>query len=170
MVNADDRRASSRQPDATSGSGAALAKRLAPTVGRNELGQTLIEFAFALPILLVILLVLVDFGLALDRRQMVQHAVREGARAGAVGAGLADIRETTAAPLGIDPARIEVCYVNVGGDPFPGEAGDDVRVFAKFTYQFAAGGGAFGLSPPEVEMTPSAQMRLEDYVPWATSC
>ena len=52
---------------------------------RNEGGQTLIEFALAAPLLLVFLLAIVDFGIAIDRRIVLDHAVREGARYASVG-------------------------------------------------------------------------------------
>src|SRR2546428_9890554 len=55
---------------------------------RSERGQTLIEFAFVLPVILVFILVLVDFGIALDRREVLQPAVGDAARSGAVGSGL----------------------------------------------------------------------------------
>ena len=51
---------------------------------RNKRGQALIEFAFILPFLLVIVGGIVDFGLAFFVGQVIQNAAREGARAGAV--------------------------------------------------------------------------------------
>jgi hypothetical protein len=109
--------------------------------------------------------VLLDFGLAIDRRQMLQHAVREGARAGAIGASVQEIRETAAEPVGVDPGEIEVCYIDMDGNQRAGNAGDDVRVYADLNYRFTTGGSemlsVFGVSPPEIQMTPSARMRLE---------
>ena len=51
---------------------------------RNKRGQALIEFAFILPFLLVIVGGIVDFGLAFFIGQVIENAAREGARAGAV--------------------------------------------------------------------------------------
>src|SRR5262245_17045121 len=51
---------------------------------RNKRGQALIEFAFILPFLLVIVGGIVDFGLAFFVGQVIENAAREGARAGAV--------------------------------------------------------------------------------------
>ncbi len=56
------------------------------TRSAKEKGQALIEMALVLPLILVFLLVIVDFGFAFDRREVIQHAVREGARRAAVGA------------------------------------------------------------------------------------
>ena len=51
---------------------------------RNKRGQALIEFAFILPFLLVIVGGIIDFGLAFFIGQVIVNAAREGARAGAV--------------------------------------------------------------------------------------
>ena len=183
MVRIDYRRALSRLLNAVSGLRAAGKRhQLSPAVARKrrERGQTLIEFAFAVPILLIVLLLLVDFGLAIDRRQMLQHAVREGARAGAVGANCStatecveQIQETTSEPVGVDPGQIDVCYADADGNGFVGNAGDDVQVSANFSYRFTVGGAemlsVIGASPPTIQMTPSAQMRLERNVPGAAA-
>ena len=55
---------------------------------KSERGQALVEFAFIGPLLLFFILIVVDFGIAMDRRELVQHAVREGARRAAVTYGL----------------------------------------------------------------------------------
>ncbi len=51
---------------------------------RNRRGQALVEFAFILPFLLVLVGGIVDFGLAFFVGQVIENAAREGARAGAV--------------------------------------------------------------------------------------
>lgn len=51
---------------------------------RNSRGQSLIEFAFILPFLLILIGGVVDFGLSLFVGHVIQNAAREGARAGAV--------------------------------------------------------------------------------------
>src|SRR5438093_13787293 len=48
-------------------------------------GQALIEFAFVAPLLFLFILIAVDFGIALDRREVIQPAVCEGPRTVAVG-------------------------------------------------------------------------------------
>ena len=47
-------------------------------------GQTLIEFALLAPVIIVFLVAIIDFGMAMDRRIVLQHAAREGARMAAV--------------------------------------------------------------------------------------
>jgi Flp pilus assembly protein TadG len=49
-------------------------------MGRNERGAALVEFALALPLLLVVFAGIVDFGFAFQRYEVVTNAAREGAR------------------------------------------------------------------------------------------
>jgi Flp pilus assembly protein TadG len=46
----------------------------------DENGQAMVEFALVLPILLIVLLGIVDFGRAWNARQVITDAAREGAR------------------------------------------------------------------------------------------
>jgi Flp pilus assembly protein TadG len=48
----------------------------------SESGQAIIELAFALPLLLVIVMGIFDFGLMFQRYEVVTNAAREGARVG----------------------------------------------------------------------------------------
>jgi Flp pilus assembly protein TadG len=48
----------------------------------SESGQAIIELAFALPLLLVIVMGIFDFGLMFQRFEVVTNAAREGARVG----------------------------------------------------------------------------------------
>jgi hypothetical protein len=143
---------------------------------RTERGQALIEFAFVFPILLVFLLMLVDFGIALDRREVIQHAIREAARQGAVGASESAIVDEAIDQSGgsFAAADVTVCYVDgPGGGPNAGSAGSFVRVSGEYTYEFAVGKeflGLFGVGAPGIDMTPSADARLERSVPGATEC
>ena len=134
----------------------------------SERGQALIEFALILPILLVLMFVVLDFGLALDRRQVIQHAVREGARQAAVGLGEADVKLVVKGQsqevLGVND--VNICYVaGPSGAPF-GFAGSNVRVSATYLWRFSLGSellNAFGVDPDTlaITMTPSAEARLE---------
>lgn len=50
----------------------------------RERGAALVEFAFIVPILAIFLFGIVQFGLAYDKKQSINSAAREGARAGAI--------------------------------------------------------------------------------------
>ena len=80
---------------------------------RNKRGQALIEFAFILPFLLVIVGGIVDFGLAFFIGQVIENAAREGARAGAVvrpvGGGFPSGEEgSCTVPCGSGPSILQV--------------------------------------------------------------
>jgi Flp pilus assembly protein TadG len=146
--------------------------RVAP---RLERAQALIEFAFVAPIFILFLLGIVDFGIALDRRLVLQHAVREGARYGAVNSNLADVQGTTVdqAQDLIDAADVTVCYEDKVGGSHPGNPGDAVEVTATLTYEFPIMTeifGVFGVDPLSIEMSPHSTARLEQTVPGAAEC
>ena len=144
---------------------------------RTERAQTLLEFAFVLPIMIIFLFAIVDFGIALDRRVTLQHAVREGARKGAVTNNITGIIDTTVDQSQglLDPPDVEVCYQDVDGNGNPGDPGDDVRVTAHFTYEFTVAitevfNGLGASLPTGIDMNPSADMRLENSVNPAPPC
>ena len=163
----------------------ATLRNVAPAVGKrtvqpnlsSERGQALIELAFILPVMLVFLLVLVDFGLAMDRREVIQHAAREGARQGAVGLGPSGVEtETINQSQGVlTAADINVCYVD-GPDSgtAAGNVGDNIRVEIDYDYEFTAGSGellaTLGMGPPSINMNPHAEARLETTVTGAIAC
>ncbi len=136
---------------------------------KSPQGQTLIEFAFVLPVILVFFFALVDFGIAIDRRIVLQHAVREGARYGAVHADIDDICQLTAdqAQGIIETGDVTVTY------PDGSRVGDSVRVQADFTWTFPIMTemlGAFGVPPLSIDMTPNGTSRLEQTVSGAGAC
>jgi len=51
---------------------------------KAERGVAALEFAFALPILMVVLFAIIEFGMAFYRQQVITSAVREAARWGMV--------------------------------------------------------------------------------------
>lgn len=51
---------------------------------RNDRGQSLVEFALTLPMLLVVMLMITEFGRALFQYNMLVQATREGARVAVV--------------------------------------------------------------------------------------
>jgi Flp pilus assembly protein TadG len=70
-------------------------------------GQALTELALVLPILLVLLMAVLDFGRAIYAYNAISNAAREGGRTAIVNQTLADIRARAAAQatgVGIDPA------------------------------------------------------------------
>lgn len=76
---------------------------------RDERGAAVVEFALILPILVLFVFGIVEFGRAYSARIELTGAVREGARAVALGASIDEARDTTrdGAP-GLDRNRIVV--------------------------------------------------------------
>jgi len=56
---------------------------------RAERGQGLVEFALAVPVLLVVVCGILEFGFIFTDQIMLNNAARDGARAGAIPAGIA---------------------------------------------------------------------------------
>jgi len=138
-------------------------------VGACQRGQTLIEFAFIAPFIFIFLFTIVDFGIALDRRITLQHAVREGARAAGVQVDPAAGLKVAADQAQDLPADFVVCYVDEDDN---GHANfkDRVRVSAAFTYHFTIPFGklmgAIGIPVGGgIEMTPDATSALENDPP-----
>ena len=52
-------------------------------MARGERGQSLVEFAFIVPVFMLLLLGMLEFGFAFEHDQTLAYATREGARAGA---------------------------------------------------------------------------------------
>lgn len=131
----------------------------------GERGQTLLEFALVAPLVLVFLLALVDFGIAIDRRLVLDHAVREGARYASVGgdyltdgvpSDMADVQlhaYNQAQGIPDSSAAFDVCYDGDGG----------VNVSIDYDYNFVTGFTSFfGLSVgPSIPIYASASARIE---------
>jgi hypothetical protein len=80
-------------------------------LSRNESGVAVIELAFALPILIALLWMIIQLGLVFRAMSGVQHALGEGARAATLWPvpAVSDIEETMAqAVWGIGPGEFEI--------------------------------------------------------------
>lgn len=75
-------------------------------------GQAMVEFALVLPILLIILLGIMEFGLVFHEYLVVTHAAREGARVAVLGGTDAEILSTvTSAADSIDRGSLTTTIV-----------------------------------------------------------
>jgi len=133
-------------------------------------GQTLIEFALIAPIMFILLFGIIDFGMALDHRITLQHAVREGARYAAVHSTCRDIQNRTADRAGDIVTWDQVCvrYFDENGDPTTSaSAGDTVQVTAPYDYDFPLMPSRLGLS---ISADVGGSARLELVVTNAEGC
>jgi len=124
----------------------------------RERGQALLEFALVVPIFLVLVFGIVDFGMGLKAWITITNSAREGARIGAVGASCDDIKQravyTSADLLTLSDVSVQNCQ----GDP-----GGSVVVSVAYDYEYITPLGSFveGLSGGPLHMEASSDMRLE---------
>lgn len=75
----------------------------------DDRGASAVEFALVVPLLLLIVFGMVEFGVAISRYASVTNAAREGVRAASLGATTDEIRQTVAASLdSVDPDDLSV--------------------------------------------------------------
>ncbi len=112
---------------------------------RDERGAIAVEFALIMPVLLLLVLGILEFGYAYHSWDATQNAAREGARVGAVSPNVGEIearvRGTTSF---LDQTNLTVqvdCGITGGSfGPCPApsawDEGDIVRVTVEYTYPF----------------------------------
>ncbi len=113
--------------------------RLPRRQGAADRGAAAVEFALLLPVLLLIVFGIVDFGRALNAQITLTQAAREGARLAALGqpAGTVIARTQTAATglAGVSASVTASCPVNAG-------ASADAKVQASYSFTFVTPVGA----------------------------
>ncbi len=122
---------------------------------RAEGGQSTVEFALVLPLVVLVLLLVVQVGLVVRDQVLVVHAAREAVRAASVGDTDDQVRRAAAAAGPLDTGRLTVVVRRVGdGDP----AGT-VRVHV--SYRCATDLPLVGALVPDVELEADAVMMRE---------
>ncbi len=105
---------------------------------RRERGQGLVEFALILPIFLIVLFLIVDFGIGISRWVIVTNATREGARLGAVCQDVFDCDvEGRVAATSSNLLKVEDVHVNYVDRDGNGkvERGESVVVEGDYEYK-----------------------------------
>ena len=128
-------------------------------------GQSLVEFALILPIILLIMFGIVDFGLAFDASIGISNAAREGARQGTTVPSTAAITarvRTVAGRLNDSRLAVTVTCKTAAGGACPGgiagaTAGSSVVVRVGYSYPMITP-IAFGTVIP---LSSPAEMRVE---------
>ena len=114
-------------------------------------GQALVEFALVVPMLLLMLVGIIEFGRAWNMSQVVTDAARQGARTAAVlnpdpSASVDSVRAVVAAALqsgNVDPNAVGV---NVQVDNFQAGSNTPVTVTVAVPYQFVIFGPVMALA------------------------
>ena len=100
---------------------------------RTERGQTMVEFAIVLPVLMLIVLSIIQFGILYNNFVALTDAVRAGARTAAVS-------RTAADPVGATVARVKSATADLNQSKLAitvtsgWQHGDDVTVTATYPY------------------------------------
>ena len=141
-------------------------------IRETERGQALVEFTMVLPILLILLFALVDFGRAFYTWLLVTNAAREGARIAAVQADTNAVQsriyesfcDNYPSDCALDPTKLS--WTNMGSANIQGTRGDPVAIDLAYDFEFVTplGGilqliGGSDLSDPTI--TAHSSMRLE---------
>ena len=115
----------------------------------DEAGASTVEFAMVVPILLMLIFGIVQFGLTFGNHLAITHAAREGARLAAVGAFNEGSVRSRAYP--VDPTAVTVAYPNgnLHGEP----------VVVRIEYDMTINIPFFG--ERELPLSSEARMRLE---------
>lgn len=128
----------------------------------TERGQTLVEFALILPIMLLLIFALVDFGRAFHTWLVVTNSAREGARVGAVQGDTGEIQSRINDSMAsLDTSRLSITLTNAEGD-----RGDQVEVDLVYDFEFVTPIGGLvsivsGGTMSSPDISAHASMRLE---------
>jgi len=102
---------------------------------KNEKGQAMVEFALILPVLLLLVMGIAEFGMMFNSYLSVQNATREGARIGIVGASDEEMEErilTTSPSL-----RKDRMVITIEPESNSRISGDTLRVQVNYDYRMA---------------------------------
>jgi Flp pilus assembly protein TadG len=146
---------------------------------RGDSGQSLIEFALTLPVLLFVILALFDFGTGIFYWLDATHVANEGARLAAVAgpsqtscSALAtyiqqetsgQLKNGNASASGVQsPSKIIIAFP-LGGTP---KIGDPVTVTVQASFKYVPA----GYIPGSMAINASATMRLEQAPGFTSGC
>ena len=97
---------------------------------RHDRGAALLEFVLVLPILVLLVFGVVEFGRGYSARSTIVAAAREGARVAAVGTG------DPVAAVRASAAHVNELAINVNVSPSPCVPGDPVTVTLTYDHDY----------------------------------
>ncbi|MEX0781453.1 MAG: TadE/TadG family type IV pilus assembly protein [Dehalococcoidia bacterium] len=136
----------------------------------TDAGQTLVEFSLILPLMLVLLFALVDFGRGFYTWLIVTNAAREGARAGATQMDVPSIEakiydsfcsDYAGGDCGLDETLLSIAVANAQGP-----RGEAIEVDLSYDFEFVTPMGDIlvllgGSAIANPTITAHSSMRLE---------
>jgi Flp pilus assembly protein TadG len=123
------------------------------TLAKHNRGQSLIEFALVIPILLILMVGIMEFSRAWMTKNILTGAAREGARVAAVGGN-----GVAAANLVLNSASITTASVNVTP---PGSPYGPVSVTVTYDFPVSVPGFLPGWSAATIPLESRTTMRQE---------
>ena len=136
----------------------------------SDEGAELIEYALVLPMLLLVVLGIAEFGFMFQRFEVITNAAREGARIAVLpGYSTADVQNRVTAyvtqgrvPTTVTNPTVAVIDVDIPVPGRPAISARRVTVTYTHNYMFLPGIGAlFGNTYAAVPITAVAEMRME---------
>lgn len=128
---------------------------------RSESGTAAVEFALLLPLLVILLFGIIEFGIALYRQAILTNASREGARVGIVQSTPPITTAQINAAIDIYLTSAGITPGNVTRTIIPGATtGAPVRVTLVLPYTYAVLPGLTGITP-NINLTAWTEMRHE---------
>lgn len=131
--------------------------------GRKERGQSMVEFVLVVPIFLLLVFAIVDFGMGIHAWLTITSASREGARLGSVQASSAEIEsKVRSTSSSLDQSKLTVVTTNAQGP-----SGEAVKVDVDYQYDLITplssilnlvGGSSVGTT---LNLSATTEMRLE---------
>jgi len=139
----------------------------------GERGQSLLEFAAVIPVFLLVVMGIVDFGVGLKTWIQVTNAAREAARYGAIYCSQGEIDGTPVADLVVERAEDSATGleflpgdITVSSNCDAGHATESVNVTIEYDYKLISPLGGMmsfmgGGIPSTLALSSSADMRME---------
>lgn len=123
---------------------------------KNQKGQAIVEFALVVPLLLIFIMAIIEFGFMFNAYLTISSASREAARVGAVGASNTEVELMV-----INVAsHLESSEIDVTITPSSRNRGDMLRVTVEYDYQLITPIISNMLSP-FVDLKAETVMRIE---------
>jgi Flp pilus assembly pilin Flp len=142
-----------------------MTRRARRCSANSERGAAAVEFALLLPLLVLLIFGMIDFGRAINAQITITQAAREGARALALGQATYQTRaEQAGIGLGLTASNVKDLPdkgtpPETGCPPGAGQTGDDAVVQITYTFTFITPvGSIFG---PTMKLTAEGQMPCE---------
>lgn len=132
---------------------------------RGERGAAAVEFALVLPIFLMLLFGIIDFGYAINRGSMVNNAARDAVREASLGQDASQVRAVAEEGVGHFPGINIAVSCSLPDDSPCGNFDTDAvsngiaRVTITYEHQMLTPVGIF--FPGGLDLTRQAEMRIE---------